>query len=113
MSPAFDPNCFSIGDLAELGRESEGQDFCDPNYFPSDDELAELGLTPEMIDEAATDMARWERERQVRIARGQEHACVCCGCSESKACTTGHDPATLQPIHCVWATETLCSRCVR
>ncbi len=46
--------------------------------------------------------ARREFERQVRIAGGQEIACVNCGCSETRSCSGG----------CCWATETLCSRCV-
>lgn len=42
-----------------------------------------------------------EFHRQERIAAGREHACLGCGCSESRACPGG----------CVWATETLCSSC--
>jgi hypothetical protein len=41
-------------------------------------------------------------ERSARIEAGMERTCSSCGCSESRACTGG----------CVWATETLCSRCV-
>jgi hypothetical protein len=47
--------------------------------------------------------AHKEFARQSRIAAGVEHACACCGCSESRSCSTG----------CLWATDTLCSRCVR
>jgi hypothetical protein len=43
-----------------------------------------------------------ELARQARIAAGEEHACAGCGCSETRACEGG----------CVWATETLCSRCI-
>ena len=43
-----------------------------------------------------------EFQRQQRIAAGTEHACTRCGCSESRSCPGG----------CVWATPTLCSRCV-
>jgi hypothetical protein len=43
-----------------------------------------------------------EAARLSRIAAGEEHACAGCGCSETRACEGG----------CVWATETLCSRCV-
>jgi len=46
--------------------------------------------------------ARAEWERQLRIAARQEQACAACGCSETRACSGG----------CVWATKTLCSRCV-
>ena len=57
--------------------------------------FARLGIYDVDVDDA-------EAERQVRIARGVEHACVGCGCSESRACDGG----------CVWATERLCSRCI-
>jgi hypothetical protein len=46
--------------------------------------------------------ARKELARQLRIAAGQEQACLGCGCSETRACSG----------NCFWATETLCSRCV-
>jgi len=45
--------------------------------------------------------ARAEFERQSRIAAGIERACERCGCSESRSCSG----------HCIWLTETLCSRC--
>lgn len=50
---------------------------------------------------AMEDCAREEFARQLRIARG-EQACASCGCSQSRCCSGG----------CVWATATLCSRCV-
>jgi len=43
-----------------------------------------------------------EFERQMRIAAGEERACAGCGCSESRSCRR----------QCVWATESLCSRCI-
>jgi hypothetical protein len=46
--------------------------------------------------------ARKEFARQLRIARGEEQACAGCGCSETRGCSGG----------CLWATETLCSRCI-
>ncbi len=45
--------------------------------------------------------ARKEFARQLRIAEGGEKACARCGCSETRACSGG----------CIWATNTLCSRC--
>lgn len=45
--------------------------------------------------------ANKEFVRQLRIAAGDERVCVRCGCSETRACSGG----------CIWATETLCSRC--
>ncbi len=79
--------------------------FLDPDYFTLDaiDErnlLAELHKALERGYAKATDDE--EEERQARIAAGVEHACAGCGCSESRACPGG----------CVWATATLCSRCV-
>lgn len=46
--------------------------------------------------------AQLEYERQLRILAGAEKACTRCGCSASRACSGG----------CIWATKTLCSRCV-
>lgn len=46
--------------------------------------------------------ARREFARQLRIAAGGEQACARCGCSETRACSQ----------FCVWATASLCSRCV-
>lgn len=64
-------------------------------------------LTGEMVyPEAAAEMekrARFEYQRQLRIASGAEQACAACGCSETRACSGG----------CIWATRALCSRCVR
>jgi len=45
---------------------------------------------------------REEFARQLRISKGEEHACASCGCSETRCCSGG----------CCWATETLCSRCI-
>ncbi len=56
-------------------------------------------LADTLIDNAIED---GEIARQLRIAAGEELQCVCCGCSETQACPGG----------CVWATPTLCSRCV-
>lgn len=53
-------------------------------------------------DPAYDDLDLEESKRQARIAAGIEHQCAHCGCSESRACPGG----------CVWATPTLCSRCV-
>ena len=82
--------------------------------------LAELAVTAEsllaQLDKAESngnwadvdaikadlDYVEQEYERQRRIAAGLETACARCGCSESRACPDG----------CVWATATLCSRCV-
>lgn len=55
-----------------------------------------------IAEDEAYAVDRAEAERQRRIAAGAEHACAACGCSESCACPGG----------CVWATPTLCSRCV-
>ena len=46
--------------------------------------------------------ANKEMARQIRIARGEEQVCHACGCSETRSCSGG----------CLWATATLCSRCV-
>ena len=66
-------------------------------------------VIPEVDDQARFEMylddPQPEHEevlRQARIAAGTEHACAVCGCSDSRACDEG----------CVWATESLCSRCV-
>lgn len=72
----------------------------DEHYDP------QLELDPEVELEGHLEDQAFEREeaaRQARIAAGVEHACAGCGCSESRACEGG----------CVWATATLCSRCVR
>lgn len=71
----------------------------DPNLaFVPDDEVAfEMEARKE-----ADAFERLENERQARIDAGVEHACVACGCSESRACPGG----------CVWATASLCSRCL-
>lgn len=45
---------------------------------------------------------RAEFARQLRIARG-ESVCLVCGCSDTRSCSGG----------CLWATPTICSRCVR
>lgn len=42
-----------------------------------------------------------ESMRMVRIEAKEEHQCEKCGCSEDRPCEGG----------CLWATETLCSRC--
>jgi hypothetical protein len=52
--------------------------------------------------EIMRERAAFELGRQLRILSGQEYACASCGCSESRACSGG----------CVWATKTLCSRCL-
>lgn len=77
-------------------------------------------LCPEELDQLAEDLpilmdegnqagnaimqecARKEFARQLRIAQGTEQACGICGCSETRACSGG----------CIWASKTLCSRCV-
>lgn len=62
-------------------------------------------LMDEGNPEAAEQMqerARAEFSRQKRIANGEERGCLGCGCSETRACSGG----------CIWATETLCSKCV-
>jgi hypothetical protein len=68
-----------------------------------------LAALPDMLDEGSPDVAekmqrlgRMEFARQVKIARGEETACIECGCSESRACSGG----------CVWALPNVCSRCV-
>lgn len=65
---------------------------------------------PLLMDEGNEEAQAWmqqraeaEFERQARIAAGAEQACASCGCSETRACSGG----------CVWATQALCSRCVR
>jgi hypothetical protein len=60
-----------------------------------EDELADAYVVPEGMDAE-------EAARRDRIANGEEAVCMACGCSDSRACEGG----------CVWATETLCSRCV-
>jgi len=40
--------------------------------------------------------------RAERMAAAGDRQCANCGCTESRACPGG----------CIWATETLCSRCV-
>lgn len=59
------------------------------------------GLFAELLDGEDDDEDYADITRQARIAAGEEHACLVCGCSESRACPGG----------CVWATPTLCSRC--
>jgi hypothetical protein len=74
------------------------------------DELAQLDANLDfLIDEGSPeltgymeDRARNEFARQRRIAAGREQVCASCGCSESRACSGG----------CVWATTSLCSRCL-
>jgi len=53
-------------------------------------------------DELCYELTTEEVARQARIDSGIENACAACGCSDTRACEGG----------CVWATETLCSRCV-
>lgn len=61
----------------------------------SDRRLTEvMAMSPEELDA--------EYDRQRRIEAGIEHVCAGCGCSETRACPGG----------CIWATKTLCSRCV-
>ena len=57
---------------------------------------AELGIVTAAIATVAM-----EAREQLLGASG-ERTCSGCGCSDSRACPGG----------CVWATETLCSRCV-
>jgi hypothetical protein len=68
-------------------------------------ELADrLGLSPDEMDDVVNGIAQAaeaESQRQARIAAGVEHACVVCGCSESRG----------SPGGCVWAKPNLCSRC--
>lgn len=47
--------------------------------------------------------AEFEYARQLRILSGEERACLGCGCSETRSCSGG----------CIWATPTVCSRCMR
>jgi len=71
----------------------------------ANDLIDEFVGSPEYIArmvEACIMSHRFEEARQQRIASGQEHVCVVCGCSETRACAEG----------CCWATETHCSRCV-
>jgi hypothetical protein len=76
----------------------------------SPEELAEIeGNLLALMDEENPDTqvlmqrrAEAEFERQRRIEAGVEQACRSCGCSNSRSCSLG----------CVWATQTLCSRCV-
>lgn len=65
---------------------------------------------PLLMDDGNEEAQQWmqqraeaELERQIRIAEDAEQACASCGCSETRACSGG----------CIWATTTLCSRCVR
>ena len=58
---------------------------------------------PDDIDDViAQAQDQEEEDRQARIAIGIEAVCFGCGCSDSRRCPGG----------CVWATPTLCSRCV-
>ena len=74
------------------------------------DEIAQLEEDlPVLMDEGnqaaravMEECARNELSRQRRIAAGVEDACRGCGCSETRACSGG----------CIWATASLCSRCV-
>lgn len=59
------------------------------------------GENPEVIEIMET-RAHQELQRQARIRACQEEACAACGCSETRACPSG----------CVWATKTLCSKCI-
>lgn len=53
-------------------------------------------------EEVMKHRAQLELNRQKRILTGYEQSCASCGCSESRACSGG----------CIWATKTICSRCV-
>ncbi len=74
------------------------------------DELAALEeVLPILMEEGNVEAeanmqerAAEEFARQARITAGVEKACARCGCSETRACSGG----------CIWATATLCSRCV-
>ena len=75
------------------------------NLEESLDLLTHVDILGELNPEAFTHMeerARLELARQLRIANGVEQTCRCCGCSETRACSGG----------CLWATATLCSRCL-
>jgi hypothetical protein len=94
----------AYGDHFGLEIDSLEPDDC----FEPDDFGLELRTAAELADSLAEpfdptpEMILREQMRQARIAAGLEHACACCGCSESRACPGG----------CVWATDNLCSRCV-
>jgi hypothetical protein len=69
---------------------------------PEEQQLDETLHLIAMMVEDCVSSHRFEEGRQKRIAEGQEHVCVVCGCSESRSCEEG----------CVWANETHCSRCI-
>ena len=77
-----------IRGLEELPLDAWG------DYDPGIEDMLGLNGPPDQV------LAE-EEARQARIEAGVEHACVGCGCSESRACPGG----------CVWATPNLCSRC--
>jgi hypothetical protein len=86
-----------IRHLAQHGKLDEPEDFgVEP---PTDAEL-EDGLAEPFVPTG--EMYLREAERQASIAAGIEAVCACCGCSDSRSCPGG----------CIWATTTLCSRCV-
>jgi hypothetical protein len=69
--------------LPTYEAEQEDEEFLDETDMISTEEAAEL-------------------VRRISIDAGVEHVCAGCGCSQSNPCAGG----------CIWATETLCSRCV-
>ena len=52
--------------------------------------------------EPMVDCGQHDRDIDMLVAIGELHRCAVCGCTELTACPGG----------CVWATPTLCSRCV-
>lgn len=66
------------------------------------DDMEELRQLDDAEDKLINQQIEAENRRQARILAGEEQECFACGCSESLPCPGG----------CVWATPTLCSRCV-
>ncbi len=87
----------------EVRDELTDRGIYDPETEEDFEELAfEAEAKLQTINRMTAEQVRVEYARQVRIDRGEEHACAGCGCSDSRPCAGG----------CVWATATLCSRCV-
>lgn len=98
--------------IVRLAAIEQGQEALvrETRDFLCEKEAADLEIVLPMLMEEGNPEAqglmeergRTEFARQLRIARREETACFACGCSETRACSGG----------CLWATATLCSRCV-
>lgn len=95
--------------FAFVAGETPSTPFVTRTILRGEDLAASAALLPRMMEEEDEEAqaymqarAEVECQRHLRIVAGIETRCASCGCSESRSCSGG----------CVWATRSLCSRCV-